>query len=320
MDDAQPISPRPDLVERDDAAQRAALVDRCRAVLEVLPTGSAFSHLTAARLHGLPRSYAMDADERLHVMRPIVRQRVRQPDVVGHRALHVREIVIIDGVPTVGLADTWADLGELIGAGRPVGLDDSIVVGDAVATRIGSVAPLRQALLRRVRPRGKRTLIEALELIRVGSASPGETLSRIMLVRSRLPEPAPNRPIYSTQVPGLLLGVGDHVWHIERPGPLADIKVVGEYQGAAFHSSPAQREHDRRRRCGLEDDGWVYEEIWNGDMTGSAARQSTVCRFARALAVPVEELDLSGCEPRFFSRHAMDQAILRADRRRRRSA
>ncbi len=299
MEDDQRDSPTSEREPHDDVAERDALFDRCRSALKVLPAGSVFSHLTAARLHGLPLSYAMEADDRLHVMRPIIRQRVRRPGIVGHRALHTRATLHVEGLPVVGLADTWADLGELIGPGKPVGLDDTIVLGDAVASRLGTVEPLRQAVIRRVRPRGKCTLVEALDLIRVGSASPGETLSRI---------------------PGLLLGIGDHVWQIQRPGMPSDIKLVGEYQGAAFHSSPTQREHDHARQRGLEGDGWLYEEIWNSDMTATGARQATVCRFARRLAIPIESLDLAGCEPRFFSQHAMDQAIQRSDRRRRRSA
>lgn len=286
------------------------LLDRMRAIALVLPSDAAFSHLTAARLHGWPLSYAMEEDNRLHVVRRIDRAHIRRTGVVGHRNLHPREFVTLCGLPAVGAADTWVDLGELVGGGKPVGLDDLIVAGDAAVALLGSVAPLRAAVARRVRPRGKRTMLEAIPWIRVGSASARETTARLMLVRSGLPEPRLNRPIFASWDPDLLLAVGDLVWeHSLANGTL--VKVIGEYQGAEWHSTDDQRRRDGIRRQGLENDGWVVEEIWNEDMSTTDARHGTVRRFAGALCVPEDLLDLQASEPRFFSRHAVEVALQR---------
>ena len=287
------------------AAPLPSLAVRAAAFLKVFPERSSFSHLTATRLHELPLSYAMEADERLHVVRPITQSRIRRADVVGHRAFHPRSITSIDGLPVVDLADTWVDLGELVGRGKPVGLDDLIVVGDAIATRLNGIPLMREALARRVRPRGKATLLEALEEIRVGSASPRETLARLMLMRCGLPEPVLNLPIRSPH--GSLLGIGDLVWK--------ELKVIGEYQGAAFHDGEEERKRDDVRRGGLERDGWSVEEIWNADMISTSARHDCVRRFASALGVEESCVNLANAEPRFFSRHAMDLALVREDRR-----
>lgn len=287
------------------AAPPASLVGRAEAFMRVFPTMASFSHLTAARLHGLPLSYAMEADERLHVVRPITQSRIRRADVVGHRAFHPRCITSVEGLPVVDLADTWVDLGELVARGKPVGLDDLIMVGDAVATRLHGIQPLHDALARRVRPRGKVTLLEALEEIRVGSASPRETLARLMLVRCGLPEPALNMPIHGPD--GSLLGIGDLVW--KKP------KVIGEYQGAEFHDGENERARDGVRRRGLEADGWIVAEIWNADMITTNARHDCVRRFASAVGVEESGLTLASCEPQFFSRHAMELALVREDRR-----
>jgi hypothetical protein len=302
----------------DEAAEAAyrELVARCRVALTVLPSQCAFSHLTAARLLSLPTSYAMDADTRIHVTRPITSNRVRIPGFGGHRALHPREVVDVDGLPVVGAADTWVDLGELVGRGKPVGLDDLIIVGDACATLLGGREPLARACLRRVRPRGKRTLLEAYEEIRVGSASAGETVARLLLVRGGLPEPLLNEPIFASWDSERLLAVGDLVWRIPLPDGRV-IKVVGEYQGEMFHLSPVQRARDQRRADGLRHDGWVVEDIWKGDVGEDAARRGTVARFASALEIPAEQLRLNEVGWRFFSSHAME---LVAQRQRRRSA
>ena len=140
----------------------------------------------------------------------------------------------MEGLPVVAPADTWADLGEFVGPGRPVGLDDLIVAGDAVANLVGGTEPLRRAVERRVRPRGKVTLTYAIPRIRVGSWSPMETRSRLMVMRAGLPEPLLNEDVVSHS--GLWLGCGDLVWLEQR--------VVGEYQGVEFHSRLRDQRHD----------------------------------------------------------------------------
>ncbi|GAA2163309.1 hypothetical protein GCM10009826_34800 [Humibacillus xanthopallidus] len=185
-------------------------------------------------------------------------------------------------------------------------------MGDACATALRSTAPLKQALSRRVRPRGKILLTEALELIRVGSWSPRETQARIMFVRAGLPEPKPNQPISASWNRDVLLGYGDLVWQIELPDG-RQVRLIGEYQGAEFHSEDEQREHDDFRRRRLEDDGWLVIEIWAADMATTAARWAIIRRFAEELHVPESTLALHDTDPHFFSRHAIDVAIARDD-------
>ena len=284
------------------------LAARAQGALPVLKADAAFSHVTSALLHGLPLSYAMESDDRLHFIQAIDEPRTRRPGLVCHRAHHHRVVVTVQGLRVVGLADTWVDLGELVGRGKPVGLDDLIVLGDAIATRLGSVQPLAVALAKRVRPRGKKTLVEALADIRVGSLSPRETLSRLMLVRCGLPEPVLNQAVVTAD--GAFLGVADLGWTKQR--------VAGEYQGEEFHAADDQRAEDEVRRDGFEQAGWAVEEIWKSDMTTTQARHACVRRFAAALGVDESDLVLANSEPRFFSRHAMDVALHRDEVFRRR--
>ncbi|NUO91847.1 MAG: hypothetical protein HOQ18_13645 [Dermatophilaceae bacterium] len=264
-------------------------------------------------------SYALEADDRLHVCRPIETTHLRRRGVVGHRALHPRTITRAHGLPVVALADTWVDLGELAGRGKPMGLDDAIVIGDACATALKSISPLRRALAGRVRPRGKKLLTEALELIRVNSWSPRETQARIMFVRGGLPEPNPNQPVYASWNPNVLLGIGDLVWQFDLPDG-RKIRLIGEYQGAEFHSAAGQRARDQARGRRFTSDGWTIIEIWAADMAGASARWALVRRFAHELGVPESALTLQDTHPHFFSRHAIDAAIAREDQWRARSA
>jgi hypothetical protein len=291
----------------------ANLIERAEALACVLPAGAAFSHTTAAQLHGLPLSYALEEDDRLHVIHRIDRPHLRRAEVVGHRAVHARAVTACQGLPVVDLPDTWVDLGELVGRGKPMGLDDAIVVGDAIATALGTKLPLRRALDRRVRPRGKMLLCEALEQIRVGSWSPRESQARIMFVRGGLPEPLPNQAIFASWNTDVLLGYGDLVWQLDLPRG-RKVRVIGEYQGAEFHLGEGQRRHDIHRQRGLEDDGWTVVEIWARDMATTEARWAIIRRFATELEIPESALTLHDTDPHFFSRHAIDAAIAREER------
>jgi hypothetical protein len=280
------------------------LVDRARDLLPVLRPDAAFSHVTAAQLHDLPLSNAIERDDRLHFVLPIDAPRVRRPGTACHRVLHERSLVEVQGLRVVDLPDVWVDLGELLGRGRPVGLDDLIVVGDAIASRLASVQPLAGALAKRVRPRGKRALAEALLEIRVGSRSPRETLTRVMLTRCGIPEPRLNQAVISTT--GDFLGVADLSWEEQR--------VVGEYQGEEYHSEDDQQVHDDARRTGFERDGRSVLEVWKSDLASTDARRACVLRFAEALGCDRSTLNLANCEPRFFSSHALDLALQRDER------
>jgi hypothetical protein len=279
-------------------------VARQCAAISLVVECHAFSHLTAARLHGLPLPMSLDDDHSIHVMRDARDGGVRRRGVVGHRGLFSRDVVDVYGVPVTNLADTWVDMGELIAPGFPLGLDDLVIMGDAVASALGSVEPLREALEARVAPRGKLTLVEALEWIRVGSESPGETRTRLVLVRAGLPEPELNQPVFG---PGRLwLGRPDMRWTMQR--------VLLEYQGREFHDSDEQRASDELRFARFCRHGWTVVPVWNDDVNTDAARVALVLNVAGDLEHPVDSLDLTAIHPRFFSTRMLELAEIRARR------
>ena len=267
------------------------LVDRCRAFAVACVGEFAFAHATAARLLGLPLPLALDEDPFIHIATRADSNRVRRGEVVGHRGLEAREVVHVEGLPVVAPADTWADLGEYVGPGKPVGLDDLIVAGDATANLLGATTPMRLAIERRVRPRGKVTLTYALPRMRLGAWSPMETRSRLMVVRAGLPEPRHNVPIYSQS--GRWLGFGDLVWEEER--------VVGEYMGVQFHTRLRDRRSDGRRRRRIEGGGFTVVEIWAEDVFGHEARAARLSELAGQLGLNPHLLDVPGSAPQFLA-------------------
>jgi hypothetical protein len=239
----------------------------------LLPDDVAFSHCTAAALLDLPLPRMLEHGTPLHVMRPSKRNRIDRPQVRPHRGLENRTTTRSHGLPVTALADTWVDLGELLG------VEDLVVVGDRVARRLDSVAPLVDALAARCRPRGAAVLREALRWIRVGSDSAMESRTRLLFVRHGLPEPRLNLRVTSEDDGGFLCR-SDFVWK--------DEKVVGEYQGDDHFASFERGDDDISRRLLVEDEDWKYVEITKRDYFNPARRRGLLLRLARYLGVGVE--------------------------------
>ena len=249
-----------------------ALAD-ARAASLVLPRDAAYSHCTAALLHGLPLPRSHEHARPLHVMRRGGRNPVDRPGVRPHLGLQSRRILAVSGVLVVSAADTWVDLGGLLG------VEDLVVVGDRVARMAGSTEPLEEALDRRGRgARGVRVLREALAWVRVGADSAMETRSRLLFCRHGLPEPEVNVPVMAADGSGFLCR-GDFVWRAR--------KVVGEYQGAHHFGSFRRGDDDISRRLLVEDDGWKYVELTRSDHVNPARRRALLHRLAAYLGVEV---------------------------------
>lgn len=233
----------------------------------------AASHCTAAALHQLPVPRHCEHSP-LHVMTK-GSGRVRRPGVVGHRGLDERSTVTVEGVLVTGLADTWLDLAPYLS------LDDLVVVGDAVARRLKDVSALHTRAHRSMP--GVARAREALEWVRVGSASPMETRSRVLFGRAGLPEPQLNVPV--RDVDGGWLAEGDLVWE--------EARVVGEYQGATHFETYARGDRDISRRRVVEGAGWTYIDFTKDDYWRRARRIALVRRVAEGLGVTLDPARLA---------------------------
>ena len=266
---------------------------RARAFAVALPDDVVFSHVTACQLWGLELPRHLEATTDLHVMRATKQAQIRRRGCRGHRGLEVRSTTELQGLVVTALADTWVDLGELVGGG--VELEDLVVIGDQVATRLAGrpeagssiasdgrgPAELASALARRNRPRGKVVLREALDLVRAPVRSPMETRARLMFRRAGFPEPAVNRAVFHRSGGWML--EGDFVWEAER--------VIGEYQGLD-HGSIRRRSHDASRQALAQDEGWRLLEIYAEDVYRAARRVDCLRRFADALGLDPSRLDI----------------------------
>lgn len=232
------------------------------------PEAMVLSHCSAAAVHGLPIPKACE-HAGLHITTG--GPKIRRPGVVPHRGLRVA--VTVHGVRVTSLPDTWLDLAPCLG------LDDLVVLGDAIAQRLGSTDPLRAVVGRRVP--GVRRAREALRWIRVGSASPMETRSRVLVVRAGLPEPELNVEIHDPD--GGWLATGDLVWR--------EAKVVGEYQGAHHFGDYRRGDKDLVRRRAVEETGWACVDFTKDDYFRRPRRLELLRRLGGLLRC---ELDAEG--------------------------
>lgn len=250
---------------------------RAAALALVRPEGLVLSHCTAAIVHGLPVPRQCEHDS-LHVTTP--GRRIRRPGVVSHRG--EREPVRVRTVWVTSLADTWLDLAPSVSP------DDLVVLGDAVARRMGRLDELRAVVHRRAP--GVRRAREALEWIRVGSASPMETRSRVLVVRVGLPSPELNGAIHDDD--GGWLATGDLVWRERR--------TVGEFQGAHHFAGYARGDRDIVRRRAIEGAGWAHVDFTKDDYFRRPRRLALLRRLSGLLVCDLAPaaLDAVALDPR----------------------
>ncbi|AWB94876.1 hypothetical protein DCE93_03720 [Agromyces badenianii] len=235
-----------------------SVVDLCRAYEPLLRRGEAFSHSTAARLHGLPLPPGVPLRP-LHVLAPHGVARARTVGTTGHEASRAFETDLLFGVPVVSAVIAWCQLGSMLA------VDELVAIGDALVTgrRNGrhreppraTFEDLEAARRRWGRRRGARSLAEALPRVRQGAESRPETLTRLLLVDSGLPEPAIALPITVED--------GSEVLHPDLAYP--DWRIVIEYEGGR-HRDPVRWKRDITRREKFEAAGWRVVRVTSDDL------------------------------------------------------
>ncbi|MCU1526983.1 MAG: hypothetical protein JWP75_746 [Frondihabitans sp.] len=230
--------------------------DRCANLLPVLPDGAAFSHVTAARLWGLPLSRREESAS-LHVVSRSG-QHPRRPGVIAHRVNHFVG-AIVAGMPVVAPPLAWAQCAEVLE------LDELVALGDALAGRWSPEAAAREVPLGELERaveawgsrRGARRLREALDLVRPDVWSPKETELRLLLVRAGVPEP-PGLNASIADAAGNVIGHGDLVWPERR--------LVVEYEGDHHRTDRWQWRSDVAKYERYSDEGWRVVRATDDDL------------------------------------------------------
>lgn len=278
----------------DEWAQRAAvLLARCHATAHALRSRFAFSHGTAAFLHGWPGPMT----DAVHVLMPVRASARHAADIVRHHTAELAEedVVEIDGLPVTGPARTALDCALL--CAPPQGL----AVVDAALRALASVSrferdlsvvrqdAVRADLQQRLEARGSvRHARRARDVLRYAdglSESGGESWMRWLALSRGMPVPALQVPIAT----GRGTFYPDALWRFDGGhGP-----VLAEYDGREKYDGDGElaliAEKDREQLL-VDATGGRIVRFTHRDMTHPDAA------FARLLrATPLRAGDL---EPR----------------------
>jgi very-short-patch-repair endonuclease len=196
--------------------------------------GNAFSHVTAARLYGLPLPSYVPSDGPIDVTSPSDVTPPYGRGVRGHRLARdrwrARDVVHFDtetgelfALPVLAPEVVWAQLSAVLDPMDLVALGDAIVVGE---TPLGDLAALRSAALAFAGIHSSSALIRAGARVRIGARSRTESVLRQMMEAVHLPVPQLNIPVLDRA--GLEIGVADFVW--------PEFRVLVEYEGDGHRS------------------------------------------------------------------------------------
>ncbi|UOQ58282.1 hypothetical protein MUN78_05410 [Leucobacter allii] len=232
---------------------RRAELERIRAVALVSTPTQFFSHRSAALLWGAPVPHRPGAPVHLSVLLP--RRSPRADGVVGHNlSARLCSVTELDGLRLTAPAVAWAQLGTL-------SVPELVAVGDFLVRKyrdghgrrdagrppLAAMTELADALAQG-RRFGAARLRAALGLIREDSWSPQESLVRVEIVRSGLPEPELNGDVFDDA--GRFLGCLDMRYPRYRVGI--------EYQGEQHEGRYAD---DVERLAALRAAGWNIVEV-----------------------------------------------------------
>lgn len=173
---------------------------------------------------------------------------MRRPGIVASRRSGLRELVV-DGIPVLDPASTWVSLGGLLRPWDLTAVADRIVSGSLREPALASLVDLAETLVAVGRVPGIRDLRSSLSDARVGSWSRPETLLRLLIVRTGLPEPVLNTPV---ALEDGRFAYPDLAW--------PDYRIAIEYDGR-WHDSDDRRGADGDRQERLADIGWLVVRV-----------------------------------------------------------
>ncbi len=212
----------------------------CDAAELVLPSSAAFSHVTAARIYGLPLVSAQTRfPERIHVITS-----GRRKDLVIHVAqLSAADVGVWRGRRLTTPARTFIDL-----AASPslVDLVELVILGDAMLGK-GLVNPAALDLtIAEHHRRGATRARTAFALLDAGAESPMETRLRLILVLAGLPRPRTQVDLFGRH--------GEWIARADMYYPHA--RLVIEYDGQQHRTDSRQYDSDVVRMELLEEAGY----------------------------------------------------------------
>jgi very-short-patch-repair endonuclease len=242
-------------------------IARARAYLPSLPEGATFSHHTAAQLWGMPIE---SGSTHVTVLQPA--NRPRAVGVTGHRAWGPLIIRTRQGLPVTTPERTWTDLAA-------VGVDERtlVVIADHLVRRkrpLCTVESLALAVSRLGNRRGSRSARRALARARRGTDSPPETIVRLEIVESGLPEP---------RVGHRVVHLGEYIGTPDLAYP--ELRIAIEYEGEEHQRDRETYLADIERREAFVRAGWTVILVTKEHLRSAPELWLRRIRHARSVAL-----------------------------------
>lgn len=226
----------------------------CRALIVRMPSGAFFSHATAAQIMRLPLPPSMSAARPIHVGVLAPQRAMDARGIRGHSiALVKADLETWNGLPLTSPSRTWLDLAPGLSLYDLVAMGDYLIHWERPLT---TLAALTDAADQNAGRRGMTTVRAALPLLRTRAESPRESVLRVIIVLSGLPEPECNLNIFDPS--GLFLARADLAY--------PQFKLMLEYQGDHHRTDRAQWRRDIRRVGSVEDNGWQVLQFTDDDL------------------------------------------------------
>lgn len=218
---------------------------RAQAALLLAPPDALLSHVTALAAYG----FSLPGEHSIHISTqdPWL---TRVDGIRGHRRIYDISRRHHDGMSVTGPERTLVDLGTIVTLPWLISAADFLI-----NAKLTTPEYLHEYAQKRHLD-GVQKLRLAIRWVRVGAESPMETLCRLLIVFSGLPEP-------ETQVK-----VFDSSGHFVARVDLAYRQwlVAIEYDGIWHERSASQRTRDRDRRERLELLGWTVVTLYETDL------------------------------------------------------
>jgi hypothetical protein len=238
------------------------------------------SHTTALLLWGAPLPRSIERQDRIHVS-SLDGVTPRANRTIGH-TLDANLTVVdrLGDLPLTSPATSWVLSAPLLS------LDDLIAAGDFLITGtepfdgrqpLTSLGELCATVERHAGARGIRRAREALECVRYGPLSRRESFSRLMMVRSGLPEPKPNYTVLAQN--------GLWVWMVDLAHP--EFRVATEYE-SLLHLDPEKFRRDIRKQQDLESIGWATHRLTSDDVDPRLLTPASRAAVARIRATLIQ--------------------------------
>ena len=229
--------------------RRAQLVRDCLAFTARDRTPTHFTHVTAARLYGLPLPWSLETRKALDVAASPPAFAPQGDGVIGH-LLQDGKLpgIVLDGFPVPHVLDVWAQLACVLSP------DELIAAGDGMVTRKHPLTTLElidEYVAQLHGCRGAKRLRVAQPFVRSGTDSAAESRMRLILVRAGLPEPAIGHTVYGHD--GSFVGTPDLAYLEE--------KIALDYEGKIHRVSDRVFSEDIDRRERFQDAGWRHIRV-----------------------------------------------------------